>query len=110
MNPTDQTRDVRHRSVASALPARLACAALRFYKRFLSPVLHALTGGPGSGCRFDPSCSVYFAGAVDEHGLISGGWLGVKRLARCHPWGGCGCDPVPHSTGRAIRKHLTISQ
>lgn len=83
------------------LPSSLIVLALRGYKLILSPMLHALTGGPGSGCRFEPSCSVYFSEAVEKHGVIRGGWLGVRRLARCHPWGGCACDPVPEKKIRS---------
>ena len=46
-------------------------------------------------CRFTPSCSEYAREAISRHGACSGGWLAVKRLARCHPWGGMGDDPVP---------------
>jgi putative membrane protein insertion efficiency factor len=46
-------------------------------------------------CRFSPSCSQYAIEAVDRYGAIKGGWLAMKRLLRCHPWGGCGHDPVP---------------
>ena len=67
---------------------------IRLYQWTVSPVLLWL-GGPGSGCRFLPSCSEYFLEAVETHGAVHGGWLGLKRISRCHPWGGCGCDPVP---------------
>ena len=46
-------------------------------------------------CRFQPSCSAYAIGAIRKHGAIRGGWLALKRLSRCHPWGGSGYDPVP---------------
>jgi putative membrane protein insertion efficiency factor len=46
-------------------------------------------------CRFSPSCSQYAIEALGKHGAIKGGWLTVKRLLRCHPWGGHGHDPVP---------------
>lgn len=46
-------------------------------------------------CRYSPSCSSYMIEAVQKFGAIKGGWLGIKRLLRCHPWGGCGYDPVP---------------
>ncbi|OYU34025.1 membrane protein insertion efficiency factor YidD [Novosphingobium sp. PASSN1] len=46
-------------------------------------------------CRFSPSCSHYAIEALGKHGAIKGGWLTVKRLLRCHPWGGHGYDPVP---------------
>jgi uncharacterized protein len=54
----------------------------------------ARSGRP-TGCRFVPSCSEYAVQAVEEHGTLRGGWLAVKRIARCHPWGGHGVDPVP---------------
>ena len=71
---------------------------LRFYRWAISPLLTALAGG--SICRFDPSCSQYAMEAVKSHGAIRGSWLTLKRLARCHPWGGCGLDPVPEITRR----------
>ncbi len=46
-------------------------------------------------CRFQPSCSAYAIQALEKHGAIRGGWLTLKRLSRCHPWGGSGYDPVP---------------
>ena len=67
---------------------------IRAYQLTLSPLLRAL-GGPGSGCRFEPSCSEYFLQAVEMHGAVRGSWLGLKRIGRCHPWGGSGQDPVP---------------
>lgn len=55
---------------------------------------HARAGRP-SPCRFVPSCSTYAVEALQEHGAIKGSWLAVRRLGRCHPWGGQGYDPVP---------------
>lgn len=46
-------------------------------------------------CRYSPSCSQYAIEALTKYGPIKGGWLAAKRLMRCHPWGGCGHDPVP---------------
>ena len=67
---------------------------IRIYQATLSPLLVAI-GGPGSGCRFQPTCSEYFLQAIEAHGAPRGIFLGLKRIARCHPWGGCGEDPVP---------------
>jgi len=71
------------------IPARAILVALRGYKLLLSPLF---TGS----CRYLPTCSDYAAQAVREHGALRGGWLAAKRLARCHPFGGSGLDPVPH--------------
>ena len=68
-------------------------ALLRFYRWAISPVLTAMAGG--TICRFEPSCSQYAMESVIKHGALCGSWLTLKRLARCHPWGGCGHDPVP---------------
>lgn len=67
---------------------------IRIYQYTLSPLL-AWVGGPQSGCRFTPTCSEYFLEATETHGVLRGSWLGLKRLARCQPWGGQGSDPVP---------------
>jgi putative membrane protein insertion efficiency factor len=65
-----------------------ALLLLRFYKRFLSPLLPPM-------CRFEPTCSVYTMEAVEKYGALRGSWLGVRRLARCHPFNPGGWDPVP---------------
>ena len=67
---------------------------IRAYQVLLSPLL-SIVAGPGCGCRFEPTCSHYFLEAVETHGTARGSWLGLKRLARCQPWGGEGFDPVP---------------
>src|SRR6266700_8280352 len=83
----------------SVLMLRLVRAFIRVYQCMLSPLL-SLIGGPGSGCRFEPTCSAYFLEAVETHGFWHGTWLGSKRIARCQPWGGCGHDPVPPRSPR----------
>jgi uncharacterized protein len=67
---------------------RAAIVLLRFYKRFISPFLPPM-------CRFEPTCSVYTMNAVEKYGVLRGVWLGVRRLARCHPFNPGGWDPVP---------------
>ena len=61
---------------------------IRIYQLVLSPLLPA-------SCRFTPTCSDYTLEALRKYGLIKGGWLGIKRIVRCNPWGGSGYDPVP---------------
>ena len=61
---------------------------LRVYKRFVSPLLPA-------ACRFHPTCSDYMREAIEKYGVARGGWLGIKRLARCHPFHAGGVDMVP---------------
>jgi putative membrane protein insertion efficiency factor len=68
-------------------PARGLHALVRGYRR--------LTAGRVSPCRFDPTCSTYALDALERHGAARGSWLTIRRLARCHPWGGMGWDPVP---------------
>ena len=68
---------------------------LRGYRALISPLLTAIGGSVGLGCRFTPTCSVYAIEAIRAHGALRGCLLSARRLGRCHPWGGCGCDPVP---------------
>ncbi|MGQ0665182.1 MAG: membrane protein insertion efficiency factor YidD [Pseudomonadota bacterium] len=63
-------------------------ATIFVYRCTLSPLI-------GPTCRYAPSCSAYAGQAIGVHGPIAGTWLAVKRVARCHPWGGDGWDPVP---------------
>ena len=72
----------------------VAVALVRAYQVGVAP----LTGG---ACRFTPSCSAYAIEAVEMHGAARGLWLALRRVARCHPWGGFGHDPVPHAHGPA---------
>jgi len=67
---------------------------IRVYRGLISPA-KTFVFGPMSQCRFTPSCSAYALECVRRHGAGKGCWLALKRIGRCHPWGGCGHDPVP---------------
>ncbi len=77
-------------------------SAVRVYRFALSPAKMALFG-PLGRCRFTPSCSQYALEAIQQHGALRGTWLALRRIGRCHPWGGCGHDPVPEGTSRNSR-------
>ena len=80
------------------VPKALLLFAVRVYQLTLSPAQTFLFGG-AAGCRFTPTCSVYAQDALREHGAVAGTVLAAKRICRCHPWGGCGHDPVPKKFG-----------
>jgi len=61
---------------------------VRGYQKIISPLFP-------STCRYQPTCSHYAIEALETHGLLRGGWLALKRIGRCHPWGSSGYDPVP---------------
>ena len=61
---------------------------IRAYRLVLSPLV-------GRNCRYHPTCSAYSLQALKRHGAIKGSWLSLRRIARCHPWGGSGTDEVP---------------
>jgi uncharacterized protein len=71
---------------------RLLLALIAFYRRWISPGLHAVGHG---GCKYLPTCSEYAATAVTIHGPLRGSWLALCRLLRCHPFARGGLDPVP---------------
>ncbi|MEL6915989.1 MAG: membrane protein insertion efficiency factor YidD [Pseudomonadota bacterium] len=68
--------------------AALIALPIRLYRLVLSPWL-------GLECRFHPTCSAYALEALETHGALKGSWLAIRRIARCHPWGGSGIDNVP---------------
>lgn len=68
--------------------SRLLILLIKFYQKILSPLC------PGV-CRYQPTCSQYMIEAIRLHGICKGLTLGIKRILRCHPWGGSGYDPVP---------------
>ena len=67
---------------------KILIGVITLYRLFVSPLL-------GTNCRFQPSCSVYGIEAITRHGALKGGWLTVRRISKCHPWGASGYDPVP---------------
>jgi putative membrane protein insertion efficiency factor len=74
--------------VIKQLFSLLFLGIIRLYQLLLSPIL-------GASCRFTPTCSQYGIEAIKKHGPFYGGWLTLKRIASCHPWGKHGHDPVP---------------
>ena len=75
-------------NVIKAAIAGVFLLLVRGYQLLLSPML-------GASCRYTPTCSQYAIEAIRKYGPFKGGWLAIKRIARCHPWGGHGHDPVP---------------
>lgn len=71
-----------------SLPQRFFLALISFYQKYISPLL-------GSNCRYYPSCSHYTQEAIARYGVAKGGWMGVRRIGRCHPFAKGGFDPVP---------------
>lgn len=67
---------------------KLALIPIQFYRYAISPLM-------ASHCRFYPTCSCYAQEAIEQHGVMHGGWLTIRRLGRCHPWNPGGYDPVP---------------
>jgi putative membrane protein insertion efficiency factor len=76
--------------VVSKLFAWPLIQIVRLYRVAISPWL-------GGNCRFDPTCSSYALQALQRYGILRGSWLAMKRIGRCHPWGGSGFDPVPEN-------------
>lgn len=81
-------------------PARRRGPAVAVLRGAIRTYQAARAGRP-SPCRFDPSCSAYALEAIEAQGAVRGSWLAVRRLLRCHPWGGTGYDPVPERSKRS---------
>ena len=77
-----------NRVTLSQLPRRLVVLVIRGYQKLISPAFPPV-------CRFTPTCSSYAVTSVERYGVVRGGWLAAKRIARCHPWNPGGHDPVP---------------
>ena len=75
-------------NIANKIVSGLFIALIKLYRVLLSPIL-------GAQCRYSPTCSQYGIEAIKKYGAFKGGWLTLKRIARCNPWGGHGHDPVP---------------
>lgn len=75
-------------SVLRSFPRRIVMLLIRGYQVLISPLFPA-------SCRFTPTCSAYALTSVERYGVFKGGWLALRRLARCHPWNPGGHDPVP---------------
>lgn len=74
--------------VVRDIVVKLMIAPILFYRRYVSPMTPPT-------CRFTPTCSQYALEAIQKYGPIKGGFLALRRILRCHPWGGSGYDPVP---------------
>lgn len=85
-------------SYRPGIAANAVAHLLDLYHALLAPLVAAQTG---SSCRFEPSCSRYAKTAVASHGLWRGAYLAMRRLARCHPWGGYGYNPVPQDSPKS---------
>jgi putative membrane protein insertion efficiency factor len=72
---------------------KIALLPVRFYQLAISPLT-------GPTCRYTPTCSQYTVEAIREWGILKGWWMGMKRIASCHPWGKHGHDPVPKNPKR----------
>lgn len=83
-----------------ALPRLALIGLVRGYRFLLKPWL-------GNVCRFEPSCSAYALGALQQHGAAAGAYLAARRILRCHPWCDGGCDPVPAAAPRLFTRLLS---
>lgn len=86
------------RNIFSRIAGGILIGLIRVYQYTLSPLT-------GASCRYTPSCSHYGLEAIRVHGPIRGGWLTIKRIGRCNPWGGHGHDPVPEKKIKSTVLH-----
>ena len=81
------------------LPRNLIVVVLRLYRAVISPLY-------GDVCRYYPSCSSYALQAIQQYGVVRGSWMGMRRIARCHPWAAGGVDDVPVR----VRSNLVVTR
>jgi len=93
--------------MVSSLVIRVLTLAIRAYQITISPALTFLFG-PAAGCRFTPTCSQYAVDSIRSRGAFAGSWLAAKRICRCHPFGGCGHDPVAKKEFRIQNSEFRI--
>lgn len=87
-------------NIFSRISQGILIGLVRFYQLVISP-------WTGKSCRYSPTCSQYTIEAIREWGALKGSWLGIKRISRCHPWGGHGHDPVPKKENQITTEHPT---
>jgi len=80
----------------ATLPARLLMLPIRAWR--------LVSANLAPRCRYEPSCSQYALEALERHGAVRGTWLAIRRIGRCHPWGGAGYDPVPDANTRSMTR------
>lgn len=101
MKPMKSSDAAPGHSLFDALLRPFALGAVWAWRFGLAPAAQALIAAP-SACRFEPSCSAYAEEAIRRHGALKGTVLAAKRIARCHPWGNAGHDPVPDPVSGSI--------
>ena len=84
-------------TILAQILGNLLAGLIRTYQLVISPVV-------AGSCRYQPTCSQYALDAIDLHGPVRGSWLAVRRIARCHPWGSSGVDPVPPEKAKIAEK------
>ncbi len=102
-SPLPRHRAMSAGAVLTSIPRRVVMGCIRFYQRFISPIT------PPS-CRFYPTCSSYALTSVERFGVLRGGWMGICRIARCHPFSPGGYDPVPETLDRHQHDHAPRSE
>ena len=85
------------------LPRNVSVLVLRLYRAVISPLY-------GDVCRYYPSCSSYALQAIQQYGVVRGSWMGMRRIARCHPWAVGGVDDVPQRPDGKNRQRYAVTR